>query len=177
MVDFMFGTFDIETCTNSMGKFIPYCAAGFIGRQKIIAYHDDVKYGVSDVILIALYDLCAVLKKIGRSSPVLFAHNLSSFDGYFLLNTFASANIHVDILKRGNEIIYLKVCLNGIKLEFRCSLLLLRQDLNSCATSFNVRTTKLSMDHEWVRPDRLFYYGVTPLILVMVSLYTSGFTL
>ena len=66
-----------------------------------------------------------------RDSIVIYCHNLSSFDGYFILKSLASAGIQVDILKRDAEIFYIKANVKSIKVEFRCSLLLLRQSLES----------------------------------------------
>ena len=102
------------------------------------------------------------MKARGQRSVILYAHNLSSFDGYFILKACANHNIKLDILKRDTEIFFIKCKIDGISFEFRCSLLLLRQGLDKCAKSFQVDLTKLPMDHDWISADRLFYVGVTP---------------
>lgn len=115
---------------------------------------------VTDIIMILIYKLREKVVNLGLNSVVLYAHNLSSFDGYFILTSLGEAGINVDILKRDSEIFYIKTRINGVEFEFRCSLLLLRQDLNSCANSFDVSLNKL--DHDWVTRDRLFHEGETP---------------
>ena len=78
---------------------------------------------------------------MGISSAVLFAHNVSGFDGYFLSAGFARAKIPVKVARRAGLIYYLKARFHGINLEFKCSLLFLKEDLNACAASFNISIT------------------------------------
>ena len=78
------------------------------------------------------------MKSKGLKSVTLYAHNLSSFDGFFILKACVSHEIKLDILKRDSKIYYLKVSSIGkYKIEFKCSLLLLQTSLNDCAQSFN----------------------------------------
>ena len=79
------------------------------------------------------------MKSNGLKSVTLYAHNLSSFDGFFILKAACvSHEIKLDILKRDSIIYYLKVSIGKYKIEFKCSLLLLQASLNDCAQSFNV---------------------------------------
>ena len=165
--DELFATFDIETYVQDESpKFVPYCAAAYVDGQKMSAYVGDIIGShpelLDDVIIMVLFKVCDYVKSIGRNSLILYAHNLASFDAYFLLRSFGEAGLNVGILKRESEIFFVKVTLYDVKLEFRCSLLLLRQDLNSCAKSFGVSTRKLPMVHGWVTKERLHYCGVTP---------------
>lgn len=166
-----FGTFDIETYTEEVSsRFIPYCAAAFYKGHRFTAYCDEFYKTtinrkstiITDVILILLYRIQAYMKENGIKSIILYAHNLSSFDGYFILKACAAHNLKVKILKRGSQIFYIQVKIRGFQLEFRCSLLLLREDLNSCARSFNVPMSKLPFYHDWVDKSKLFYSGITP---------------
>ena len=61
------------------------------------------------------------MKSKGLKSVTLYAHNLSSFDGFFILKACVSHEIKLDILKRDSKIYYLKVSIGKYKIEFKCS--------------------------------------------------------
>ena len=88
------------------------------------------------------------MKSNGLKSVTLYAHNLSSFDGFFILKACVSHEIKLDILKRDSIIYNLKVSIGKHKIEFKCSLLLLQASLNDCAQSFNVPMAKIPFNHD-----------------------------
>ena len=167
---FIFGTFDIETYPiQDGGRFIPYCAAAFYDGLEFTAYTNDYYKTyvgrkttvITDVIMILIYRLREYMIAINRKSVILYAHNLSSFDGYLILRTCATHGIKVEGLKRDTEIFFIRFKLDGVEFDLRCSLLLLRQGLNGCAKSFGVEMVKLPFDHDSVTPSTLFSVGVT----------------
>ena len=151
-------------------NLIPYCVVVYFKSNYFSSYYGESyttrfnrkKLVITDPIIIVLFKLLDFMRAEEVKSLTLFAHNLSSFDGYFVLNAFASYGLNLRVLKRGSNIYFIKVKLGRYQIEFRCSLLLLQAGLNDCANSFNVPMNKIAFNHEWVRKDRLFYTGITP---------------
>ena len=166
-----FGTFDIEAYSDSVNqKFIPYCIVAYFKSNYFTTYSGDsytTKFNrkrviITDPVSIILFKLLDFMRAEKLKSLTLFAHNLSSFDGFFILKSCASYGLNLKVLKRESNIYYIRVKLGRHLIEFRCSLLLLKAGLNACANSFNVPMNKLPFNHEWVRKDRLFYRGIRP---------------
>ena len=84
-------------------------------------------------------------KVLRLSSKKIYAHNLSGFDGIFLLKIIAIVSnklgLEISIAKRESSLISIKIASskkNGRTIEFRDSLLLLPASLSKLAKSFNV---------------------------------------
>ena len=140
-----FGTFDIETYSKSgNNKFIPYCAVAYFSSSYFSSFLGESyitklsrrNVTITDPLCIVLFKIIDFMKNKGLKSVTLYAHNLSSFDGFFILKACVSHEIKLNILKRDSKIYYLKVSIGKYKIEFKCSLLLLQASLSDCAQSF-----------------------------------------
>ena len=152
-----FGTFDIETYSKSgNNKFIPYCAVAYFSSSYFSSFLGDSyitklnrrNVTITDPLCIILFKIKEFMKSKGLKSVTLYAHNLSSFDGFFILKTCVSHKIKLNILKRDSKIYYLKVSIGKYKIEFKCSLLFLQASLSDCAQSFNVPMAKIPFNHD-----------------------------
>lgn len=154
---------DIETklINNIM---TPYCICYFDGKNKYSFYLTD--YESPDIMIKEC--LKSILDhKYNRR--VVYVHNLSLFDGIFLLGPLSELNnpqFGMDILKRDNNIILIKFFLanhNQFYIEFRDSLLLLPSSLKKLAKTFNNESEQKDIfPYSFVDDNDLNYVGVIP---------------
>lgn len=141
-----FLTIDIETI-NIDGKQIPYLICGFDGKDYFHSYAADL----SDESIDKLF--ADFIKQIVKNKNVkyIYAHNLSGFDGIFLLRHLLEYSTQ-DVSKYGSQdvspIIFngklmgIKVKLEGRTIIFKDSYLLLPLALRKLCVSFRVATQK-----------------------------------
>ena len=133
-------TLDIETRTLN-GKMIPYCICYYDGRNKKSFYLSD--YTSVDNMLLSCIKSLFIPKYFNHK---IYIHNLSNFDGVFLLRILAlfakEHNLKINIIKRDSAIISITLEIpvkNKIySIEFRDSLLTLPAALRKLAKSFRV---------------------------------------
>ena len=165
------GTIDFECYVEpTTKKFIPYCAALYTEKFNCTTYlGDSYKFlfkrksrVLSDLVLILLFRLFTFMEEMGIKEFIVYAHNFSGFDSYFIIKSLAGFGLKTNILKIDSNIYFVRVKYKRRVIEFRCSLLLLKSSLDECAQSFGVEERKIPFNHEWVQFDRLNYKGITP---------------
>ena len=158
-------TLDIETRTID-GVMTPYCICFFDGNESYSYYLSD--YNSVDAMLLDCIDHLIRPKYMGFK---VYIHNLSHFDGIFLIRILArfvnKHNLDMKIIKRDTSIISIKITLNingkNYTIEFRDSLLTLPSSLNSLAKSFKVESKGL-FPYSFVNDNNveLDYKGAVP---------------
>lgn len=153
-----FLTLDIETM-NVKNKLVPYCISWFNGNFSRSFYLTDFKTPAAMMkcclrsIFIRLYN-----------GHIIYVHNLSNFDGIFLLKVLASFEdcIITPQLRKG-KMINIKVNYNGGQnsVNFRDSLLILPSSLKKLAKSFGVEDKGI-FPYSFVNNNNLNYVGPVP---------------
>ena len=156
-----FITLDIETRTID-GVFIPYCICLYDGQKPTSFYSTDYS-SYEDM-------LKSAIKSIMRNKynlHVVYAHNLSGFDGIFLLKLLAELGTIEPLMRDGKIInINFRFQINKDKIgliKFRDSMLLLPDSLRNLAKSFGVEE-KSHFPFKFVNDPNidLNYIGKTP---------------
>jgi DNA polymerase type B, organellar and viral len=137
-----FVTFDIETIKVN-NKFIPYLICAYNGSTTISTYANE-EIDQKDLFTRFINQLCTFIEN--RKVLFVYAHNLSKFDGIFLIRELLPFG-HVEPLLHGGKLISIKIKLNikgyeGKTIVFKDSLLLLTKDLRSLCKSYNVQSSK-----------------------------------
>ena len=132
-----FITLDIETRTID-NKFIPYCISYYDGIKATSFYLSDYR-DVDDMLTSCIINLL----KRKYNGYKIYAHNLSNFDGIFLLKILSNIdNFTLNPIIRDGKLINLslirKVGNRTYKIDFRDSLLMLPLGLAKLAKAFNV---------------------------------------
>ena len=146
----LIGTVDIETYVDKNNQHCPYLCAIYYGEIGFIGYKGDMltfKVGnermkLNDCISVSVAKLILFMRKNKVSKVLLYGHNLSSFDGLFLLKCFIGLGYKVSVLRRDGRVYQLVVKIGNRTIEFRCSLLLLSASLEKCALSFELDRKK-----------------------------------
>ncbi len=129
-----FITLDIETRVIG-NTILPYCLCYFDGKNTFSYYLTDYineKSMLKEAIL-------SLFNKKEYHNHIVYIHNLSFFDGIFLLNVLASIeNITVKPLMKDGKMFNIELKLNNIKINLRDSLLMLPNSLKKLAIQFNV---------------------------------------
>ena len=132
-----FITLDIETRTID-GVFVPYCICLYDGKKPTSFYSTDYS-SYEDM-------LKSAIKSIMRNKynlHVVYAHNLSGFDGIFLLKLLAELGTIEPLMRDGKIInINFRFQINKDKIgliKFRDSMLLLPDSLRNLGESFGVQ--------------------------------------
>lgn len=132
-----FITLDIETRTID-NKLTPFCICFYDGLKKKSFYITSFKN--SEAMISSA--LNSILTNKDYTNYVVFAHNLSKFDGVFITIFLLSIklNYKVNIIKRDSDIINITLTSDssGFNITFRDSLLLLPSSLRKLAKSFGV---------------------------------------
>ena len=130
-----FVTIDIETITDSNGKLQPYLINGYDGRQHITSYGDDLSILFNDFIT-KLLSLCK------KSILLVYAHNLSGFDGIFLMKHLLKHGEITPLVFNGKimSIRFKSKCNQTI--IFKDSYLMLPLGLRKLCHAFSVKSSK-----------------------------------
>lgn len=124
---------------------LPYCIGLFDGKKKKSYYLTDFKNS-GEMITTFLKDL---LTNVKYHNSIVYAHNLSKFDGIFILKYLyqvaISLRFKVNIIKRESDIINIVLLseANDFTITFRDSLLLLPSSLRKLAKSFGVQNKSI----------------------------------
>lgn len=127
-------TLDIETMTIK-NVMTPYCISFYDGTNKASFYLAEFK-SPEDMIFIAL----TYIIKSKYHGYSVYVHNLSKFDGVFILNVLKSIpNTEFNIIRRNGKFISIKVIYkNKYIITFKDSLLMLPVSLSKLAKSFGL---------------------------------------
>lgn len=159
-----FITLDIETRTID-NIFIPYCISFFDGIKTFSFYLEDYKDS-QDMLTNCIYSL---LKRKYNGYKV-YVHNLSNFDGIFLMKILSNIdNFTLNPIIRDGKLINLNISHNikKYRIDFRDSLLMLPLSLNKLSKAFNLdENSKSIFPYLFVNnPDiKLNYEGSVPNI-------------
>jgi len=129
-----FITLDIETYTID-GIMKPYCVGIYDGKMKTSYYLSD--YENEERML--FHALISIIKSKYHLYNV-YVHNLSKFDGIFLLNALKRiGNTEIKIVRKDGKFINIKVIYNDkYTINFKDSLLILPVSLSKLAKSFGL---------------------------------------
>jgi DNA polymerase type B, organellar and viral len=149
-----FLTMDIETISQD-GKLIPYLITAYNGIDYITSYGKDQK----EIFNIFFDQLLSMIKD---GVTKVYAHNLSGFDGIFLMKHLLSFGEVTPLLFNG-KLLSIKVkivCKNKTKtIIFKDSFLLLPLSLRKLCVAFNVETPK---GYFPFKLTNIFYSGIIP---------------
>jgi len=174
-----FGTIDLETYLAEDG-FNRVYAAGFYVDDKVSMYYIEEDNMNSEKVVLDCIN--GMLDK-KYHNYVFYAHNLSGFDGPFLLKCLLDYNDRhrtsmytLDNIFRDNRIISMtiskrlyssdknKIDTKGklVKITILDSFLMLNSSLSKLGSSYEVEVLKGNFPHSFAAPSTLFYKGVTP---------------
>jgi hypothetical protein len=168
-----FVTMDIETIQRG-NQLIPYLICAYNGKEYISAYSDSL---LNQKVLFNNFikNLLTFFKNSNRL--MVYAHNLSSFDGIFLLKHLINYG-KVKPLFFNGRIMCIQVILNiegyeGKTIIFKDSYLLLTYSLRKLCEAFGVTHTKSyfpfklnNINYSGVLPKFEYWTGITPEIYV-----------
>lgn len=153
-----FVTMDIETITHD-SKLVPYLICAYNGSEYITSY------ARSQQLLFTSFMNSLFSFFNGSTKLTVYAHNLSSFDGIFLLRHLIQFGKVEPILFNGRLIsIKVKLSVKGHKnktIIFKDSYLLLPLSLRNLCKAFNVLVPK---GYFPFKLNNIFYTGVLPKI-------------
>jgi hypothetical protein len=136
-----FITLDIETQTIN-NIMTPYCISFFDGKISKSFYLSDYK----DSQEMLTFAISSLLKRKYNGYKV-YVHNLSNFDGIFILKILSSINhIKVHPILKDGKMINIKLSydnINAYQISFRDSYLILPSSLRKLAIQFNVNNKGL----------------------------------
>ena len=148
-------TMDIETFIKD-GIHIPYVISWYDGENNYSYYLTDFNSS-DDMIIKSLKDL--MVKSYDNYK--IYIHNLSRFDGIFLLKILANLGECQPII-HNDKIISIGFKFKGYDITFRDSKQLLIGSLRSLGKSFNVHSQKGYFPYNFANEHNLNYIGVTP---------------
>jgi hypothetical protein len=154
-----FVTLDLETIKQN-NQLVPYLICAYNGKDYITAYADSL-LDQKTLFKTFFIKLLTFFKKSGKL--IVYAHNLSSFDGIFLLKHL----IHYGEVKPlffNGRIMSIRLTLNiegyqGKVILFKDSYLMLAYSLRKLCESFGVKTMKSYFPYLLTN---IFYSGILP---------------
>jgi hypothetical protein len=154
-----FITMDLETrlINNIM---VPYAVGIYDGNEAFSFYSTDFLNPEK-----MMENAIEHLMKRKYHNYKVYLHNLSNFDGIFLLRILSSFSEKVNIIIREGRILDIKFKFgsNNYTLYFRDSYLLLPSSLRKLAVNFNVENKGL-FPYDFVKEQNLDYVGSVPNI-------------
>jgi hypothetical protein len=172
----LFLTLDIETrIINNV--ITPYLICFYDGENEHSFYLNDFS-NVNDMIKSCLKSLISSK----YNNHLVYVHNLSLFDGVFLLGSLSELvdnENDIQILKRDNKIILIKFKIEGMDeyIEFRDSLLLLPISLSKLSKTFNKENEQKDIfPYEFTNTCDLNYVGEVPDIKYFDNLTASEYS-
>ena len=174
-------TLDLET-RRVNNKLIPICLSIYDGKKAtsfLFKDHNNWDLG--------MYDSLRSLITVKYHYKKIYIHNLSYFDGIFILDTLAKLG-HLDVTMKDGKIIKLKLTsrytdpitgkVSKIILFFYDSLLILPASLDNLSNSFNIENKKSIFPFEFINSDKFSfdYSGDVPEYKYFPNAFTSKFT-
>ena len=159
-----FITMDIETIKHDC-KQLPYLICAYNGSTSISSYGEMINGLVNQKALFNSFinQLFTFFTKKSNKSLIVYAHNLSGFDGIFLMKHLLSFG-KVEPLLHNGKIISIKVKLNVVgymnkTIIFKDSMLLLPLGLRKLCAAFNITMPK---GYFPFKLTDIFYKGLFP---------------
>ena len=146
-----FYTMDIETIKLDNGKLSPYLICAYDRINYITSYNSD-----QETLFTSFFE--QLLSKIKPGTTIIYAHNLSAFDGIFLMRYLLRYGV-VDPLLHNSKLLTIKVSLGNKTILFKDSYLLLPLSLRKLCKAFNVEQVKSFFPFKLTN---IFYTGVFP---------------
>ena len=151
-----FYTMDIETIKQGNGKLAPYLICGYSGHDYITSFNNDPK-GLFTFFIEQL------LSKFKPGITIIYAHNLSAFDGIFIMRHLFDHGEVIPIID-DSRIISITVKVgnkkSGVKtIIFKDSYLLLPRPLRALCATFYIEMAKSYFPFKLMN---IFYKGVFP---------------
>lgn len=165
-----FVTMDVETIKQQDGNLTPYLISAYNGTDYINSYAKLVNGIIDQQELVTSFitQLSTFFTKKGKTLTV-YAHNLSSFDGIFLIRNMLTLGSVQPLIYNG-KLISIKLRLpNGKTILFKDSMLLMPNSIRQLCTAFNVEIPK---GHFPFLLNDIFYKGLFPAYT-----YWTGITL
>lgn len=160
-----FYTMDIETIKQSNGKLIPYLICAYDRIKYITSYGSDPK-----VLFNTFLD--ELLSKIKPGLTIIYAHNLSTFDGIFLMRYLLKYG-EVNPLLHNSKLMTIKVKIGNKTIVFKDSYLLLPLSLRKLCEAFG---TELPKGYFPFNLTDIFYSGVFPKFQYWTKIDLNQFT-
>lgn len=173
----MFGVIDLETYPSNDGYNKVY-AAGFYTKDKLSMFYINENDLNSEKVTLDCIDSMLQPK---YNKYVFYAHNLSGYDGVFILKSLVDFNIKsgsiiydIDITFRDGRIMSMLIGKKAIstdkngkkgknvKIRLLDSFLMLSNSLSKLGQAYDVEVVKGIFPHEFAKATTLFYKGVTP---------------
>ena len=171
-VENMFVTMDIETI-NENGRLIPYLICGYNGKEYITSYATADPAMRQQELFSMFMDQLLSKSFMEVKKVIVYAHNLSGFDGIFLMKHLLAHGKVEPLLFNGKLMsINLKTS-SGKTVIFKDSYLLLPQSLRKLCEAFNIATPKGYFP--FVLTD-IFYIGILPKINYWGNIPLSAYT-
>lgn len=149
---------DFETYTRAnTGVQIPYAWGFKMGCIEKVIINFDNPYSA---IAKTLYEIAKIIDK----KVVIYIHNLSKFDSYFIIKAALTADLPIDVIKSDKGFMALVVKIEDKEIHFHDSFLLLPSSLRKLSNSFEVNTPKGYFPHSFVTPENAEYVGYKPTI-------------
>ena len=142
---------DIETIKLDNGKLSPYLICAYDRINYITSYNSD-----QETLFTSFFE--QLLSKIKPGTTIIYAHNLSAFDGIFLMRYLLRYGV-VDPLLHNSKLLTIKVSLGNKTILFKDSYLLLPLSLRKLCKAFNVEQVKSFFPFKLTN---IFYTGVFP---------------
>jgi hypothetical protein len=166
-----FVTMDLETI-NLNSKLIPYLICAYNGSEYITSYANE-SLNQKSLVSSFIYQLLTFFRK-DSNVLIVYAHNLSGFDGIFLLKHLLEFG-KVEPLLFNGKLMSIKVRLNivgykGKTILFKDSYLLLPLALRNLCVPFGVATPK---GYFPFKLTNIFYAGLLPAFESWVGISTS----
>jgi hypothetical protein len=166
-----FVTMDLETI-NLNSKLIPYLICAYNGSEYITSYANE-SLNQKSLVSSFIYQLLTFFRK-DSNVLIVYAHNLSGFDGIFLLKHLLEFG-KVEPLLFNGKLMSIKVRLNivgykGKTILFKDSYLLLPLALRKLCVPFGVATPK---GYFPFKLTNIFYAGLLPAFESWVGISTS----
>jgi hypothetical protein len=166
-----FITMDIET-NNQDGKLIPYLICAYNGTDKISSYGLDQKGLFTNFINGLLNETFSP-----GNNLTVYAHNLSGFDGIFLMKHLLSFG-KVEPLIFNGKLMCIKVkTLSGKTITFKDSYLMLPLSLRQLCVAFNISVPKsyfpfnlTNINYTCVFPQFEHWTGITQAVYDSIKL-------
>jgi len=164
-LDSSFATMDIESVTI-LSKITPYLICAYNGTDYITSYTDKfLAVGDQQKTLFNSFIIQLLTFFSGKNTLIVYAHNLSNFDGVLLLKHLLAYG-QVEPLIHNGKLINIKLRLNidgykGKTIIFKDSFLLLPLSLRKLCLAFNVSISKGYFPFKFTN---IFYKGLLPLI-------------
>lgn len=167
-----FVTMDIETITKA-GKLLPYLLCAYNGIDYITSYAN-TNLNQKQLFSVFINQLLSFFNKSNKL--IVYAHNLSGFDGIFLLKHLFQFG-KVEPLLFNGRLISIKVKLNIVgytdkTIEFKDSFLLLPLSLRLLCTAFKVVIPKGFFPFKLTN---IFYTGILPAFEYWTGVSTKNY--